>query len=99
MHIISRRTLQEFWEQPNHQDAEQPLKTWHAEASNATWRTPADIKAHYGHASIVANNRVVFNIAGNKYRLVIKFHYNTGTGFVRFVGTHADYNKIDAEVI
>jgi mRNA interferase HigB len=99
MRIIAKRTLREFWEQPAHRDAEQPLKAWHAEAKNATWRTPADIKAHYRHASIVGNNRVVFNIAGNKYRLVVKFHYNTGVGYVRFVGTHEEYDAIDVEVI
>lgn len=99
MRIIARRTLREFWEEPAHRDAEQPLKAWLAEAENASWRTPADIRTHYRHASIVRNNRVVFNIAGNKYRLVIKFHYNTGIGYVRFVGAHAEYDKIDVEVV
>jgi mRNA interferase HigB len=99
MRIITKRTLRKFWEKPGHRDAEQPLKVWYAEATGATWRTPADIKAHYRHASIVSDNRVVFNIAGNKYRLVVKFHYNTGIGFVRFVGTHAEYDAIDVEMI
>ena len=72
MRIIAKRTLREFWEKPEHRDAEQPLKAWYAEARNATWSTPADIKARYRHASIVGNNRVVFNIAGNKYRLVVE---------------------------
>jgi mRNA interferase HigB len=99
MRIIARRTLREFWENPTHQDAEQPLKAWYAEARNATWRTPAEVKAQYGSASVIGGNRVVFNIAGNKYRLVVRFHYHAGIGYVRFVGTHAEYDEIDAEVI
>lgn len=99
MRIIAKRTLRDFWEEPAHRDAEQPLKAWYAEATNATWRTPADIKALYRHASIVGDNRVVFNVAGNKYRLVVKFHYNAGIGYVRFVGTHEEYDKIDVEVV
>ena len=99
MRIIALRTLREFWEKPEHRDAEQPLKAWYAEARHAMWRTPADIKDHYRHVSIVGDNRVVFNIAGNKYRLVVKFHYNTGTGFVRFIGTHVEYDRIDVEMI
>jgi len=99
MRIIAKRTLREFWEEPAHRDAEQPLKAWYAEAKNATWRTPADIKEKYGNASIVGNNRVVFNIAGNKYRLVIEFHYNRGIGYVRFIGTHEEYDRIAVEVV
>jgi mRNA interferase HigB len=99
MHIIAKRTLREFWEEPAHRDAEQPLKAWYTEARNATWRTPVDIKAQYGNASIVGDNRAVFNIAGNKYRLVVKFHYSTGVGYVRFIGTHAAYDTIDAETV
>ena len=99
MRIVAKRTLREFWEKPAHRDAEQSLRAWYAEAKNATWRTPADIKARYPAASILGDNRVVFNIAGDKYRLVIKFHYNTGTGFVRFVGTHKEYDRIDVEAV
>ena len=99
MRIIAKRTLREFWDKLGHRDAEQPLKAWYAEARNATWSTPADIKARYRRASIVGNNRVVFNIAGNKYRLVVEFHYKTGTGFVRFIGTHKEYDRIDVEVV
>ncbi|MEA3342008.1 MAG: type II toxin-antitoxin system HigB family toxin [Chloroflexota bacterium] len=99
MRIIAKRTLREFWENPDYHDAEQPLKAWYAEAAHADWRTPVDVKEKYGNASIVGNNRVVFNIAGNKYRLVIKFHYNTGIGYVRFVGTHKEYDRIDVEVV
>ncbi len=99
MRIISKRKLVNFWEYPNHRDAEQPLRAWYAEAKHAVWKTPADIKAHYRHASIVGANRVVFNIAGNKYRLVVKFHYNTSVGYIRFVGSHAEYDKINVETI
>ena len=99
MRIIAERTLREFWENSDYRDAEQPLKAWYAEAKHATWRTPADIKEKYGNASIVGDNRVVFNVAGNKYRLVVKFHYNAGIGYVRFVGTHAEYDGIDVEVV
>ena len=99
MRIIAQRTLREFWKQPGHRDAEQPLKAWYAEARNAAWRTPADIKTQYGSASIVGDNRVVFNIAGNKYRLVVQFHYNAGIGYVRFVGTHKEYDQIDVETV
>lgn len=99
MRIISKKKLREFWEHPEYRDAEQPLKAWYAEALDATWRTPADIKDKYGSASIVGDNRVVFNIAGNKYRLVVKFHYNTGIGFVRFIGTHKAYDTINVEAI
>jgi mRNA interferase HigB len=99
MRIVAKRTLREFWEQPGREDAEQPLKTWYSEASKATWRTPADVKAHYGSASILANGRVVFNIGGNKYRLIVLIRYDTHMAFIRFVGTHTAYNRIDAETI
>ena len=99
MRIIAVRTLREFWEQPDRGDAEQPLKAWVKEAEDATWRTPAHIKAQYGNASIIGDNRVVFNIAGNRFRLVVKFHYNKGVGYVRFIGTHPEYDQIDAETI
>ena len=99
MRIIALKTLRAFWEQPAYGDAEQPIKAWYAEAKNAHWRTPADVKAQYGNASIVGDNRVVFNIAGNKYRLVIQFHYNSGIGYVRFIGTHDAYDQIDVETV
>lgn len=97
MHIIAIRTLREFWER--HPRAEAPLRSWHAEASRANWKTPADIKAAHRNASFLANNRAVFNIKGNDYRLVVAVRYSTGTMFVRFVGTHAEYDKINAETI
>jgi len=99
MRIIALKTLRTFWEVPAHRDAEQPLKAWYAEAKNANWLTPTDVKAQYRNASVVGDNRVVFNIAGNKYRLVVKFHYNTSIGYVRFVGTHGAYDQIDVETV
>ena len=76
--------------------AEQPLKAWYAIAAKADWSSPADVKAVYGNASIVGNDRVVFNIGGYKYRLIIRFDYVHRIGFVRFVGTHAEYDTVDA---
>ena len=99
MHIISRSTLKEFWGQPEYRDSQSCLKSWFAEASSAEWKTPAEIKQQYSTASIIHNNRIVFNIAGNKYRLVVKIHYNTGIIYIRFIGTHAQYDKIDVECI
>lgn len=99
MHVISRKTLKEFYEQPAHRDAEGPLKVWFHEAKRADWKTPTDIKALYRSADILKGNRVVFNIGGNKYRLVVKINYPTKTVFIRFIGTHKEYDRIDAEVI
>lgn len=97
MRVIAKRALREFWER--FPDAEEALTAWHAEAEAAAWKTPANIKGQYGSASIVAGNRVVFNIGGNKYRLVVQVHYNTGFMFVRFVGTHAEYDRIDVTTV
>lgn len=97
MRIISRRTLREFWE--NHADCEEQLKTWYKEAEQAKWENPAQIKEHYPSASILPDNRVVFNIKGNHYRLIIRINYDYGIAWIRFVGTHADYDKIDATSI
>ncbi len=97
MHVIARRTLREFWER--HTDAEDALTAWYQDASRATWRTPDDIRALYATASFVPNNRVVFNIRGNSYRLVVHVVYRTGRVYVRFVGTHAEYDRIDAETV
>jgi mRNA interferase HigB len=94
MRIISRKTLRDFWE-AGHSDAEQPLKAWFAEAEKADWATMSDIKARYAHASVVDAERVVFNIGGNKYRLVAKIWFPGRTVWVKFVGTHAAYNSLD----
>ena len=97
MRVIARRTLREFWERPGRSDAEQPLRAWFVEARQAEWRTPSAIKARYASASIIANDRVVFNIGGNKYRLVVAIRYEAQIAFIRFIGTHAEYDRIDAE--
>ena len=97
MRIIALSTLREFWER--YPDAETPLRAWHALASRAEWKTPADIKAAYRNASFTANNRVAFNIKGNDYRLVVAVHYDRGMMYVRFVGTHRQYDRIDMETI
>ena len=99
MRIIALRTLKIFYSDPRYRDSMLSLKAWYYEARHVQWRTPADIKAQYPKASIVGNNRVVFNICGNNYRLVVKFHYVSGIGFIRFIGTHAEYDKIDVETI
>lgn len=95
MRIIARPKLIAFGER--FPDAKAQLDVWWAEARRADWRTPADIKAQYRSASILKGGRVVFNICGNKYRLVVKFDYKMQIGFVRFLGTHREYDQIDAE--
>ncbi len=96
MHVLSRRVLREFWNEPAHRDAEEPLKAWHATVEASTWRTFADVKAAYRSADAVGDDRIVFNIGGNKYRLVAAVSYERGIVYVKFVGTHADYDRIDA---
>lgn len=96
MRVIKKGTLRAHWERPGREDSEDPLKAWYAEAKKAAWKTPADIKAKYRSASFVADNRVVFNIGGNKYRLVVHVNYEIGVVLVKFVGTHGEYNAIDA---
>jgi mRNA interferase HigB len=95
--IIAKRTLREFW--VKHAAAEQYLKTWYDTARHANWAKPNDVKASYVHASILKNNRIVFNIKGNDFRLVVKFNFERQWAFIRFVGTHAEYDKIDANKI
>ena len=97
MRIISRRILREFWER--HPDARQPLLAWFRDAKRADGRSPADLKRIYRNASVVANNRVVFNIKGNAYRLVVAIHYGYGIVYVRFVGTHVDYDRINVTTV
>jgi mRNA interferase HigB len=99
MRIISRRRLRVFWQSRGCADAEQPLKAWFREASRAEWTEPADIKEMYRSASFVGGNRVVFNIAGNKYRLVVDINYSYQTIYIRFVGTHSQYDRINAREI
>ncbi len=97
MRVIKRKTLQDFWE--NHPSSEQPLKAWYAEATHSTWNSPNDIKGKYGSADILPDNRVVFNIGGNKYRLIVKIAYKVQIAYIRFVGTHSEYDDINAETI
>ncbi len=97
MRIIAIKNLREFWKY--HADAEQPLKAWYKEAASTRWSGPGDIKHRYPSADILPGNRIIFNIKGNDYRLIVKIHYNTGIVFIRFVGTHAEYDKIDAGTV
>ncbi len=95
--IIAKKTLREFWEK--HADSEQYLKTWHETAKNANWNSPNDVKDTYINASVLKDSRVVFNIKGNSYRLIVKFNYDRQWAFIRFIGTHAGYDKINADTI
>jgi mRNA interferase HigB len=97
MRIIAVSYLRDFWEQ--NLDAEQHLKAWVDEVKKAKWSQPADIKAQYRSASILKNRRVVFNIKGNNYRLVVSVAYRYQAVYVKFLGTHAEYDVIDAETI
>ena len=97
MRVFARKTLREFW--TDHTDSKEALKAWFSEAENSQWDSPADIKKKYPHASILPDNRVVFNIKSNTYRLVVKINYDYGQIFIRFIGTHAEYDKIDATTI
>ena len=97
MRVISRKKLKNFWEV--HRDAEQALRAWYHEAVHSEWKSPDDIHQRYATADFLHGNRVVFNIRGNRYRLVVKIHYNTAIVYIRFVGTHAEYDRIDAEKI
>jgi len=97
MRIISKQTLVRYWEK--HPDCEQPLRAWHDEVSKANWQTPQDIKRQFVSASFVANNRVVFNIKGNQHRLIVAVAYSQGAAYVKFVGTHSEYDKIIAATV
>ena len=97
MRVIAKKVLREFWEK--HNDAEEQLKTWYKEASKAAWGKPDDIKMQYPKASILKSGRVVFNIVGNKYRLIVEINYVRQWVFVRFIGKHSEYDKIDADNI
>lgn len=97
MRVIAKKILRDFW--AIHADCEQQLKAWFLEASKSEWESPADIKREYPSASILADNRVVFNIKGNNYRLIVKINYDYKMIWIRFIGTHAEYDKINAETI
>lgn len=97
MRVIAKRILRDFW--VIHPDCEQQLKDWYQDASKAEWKDPNILKREYPYASILNDNRVVFNIKGNNYRLIIKINYHYQIIWIRFVGTHAEYDKIDATKI
>ena len=97
MRIIARKALREYG--LSNDDAKKELDAWFAEASRADWKTPIQVKQSYGSASILRCGRVVFNICGNKHRLVVHIRYDLGIVFIRFIGTHAEYDKIDAETV
>jgi len=97
MRIIAKSTLREFWEKYN--DAEVPLKTWHKIVEKQEWKNTHDVKKLFGDASIVGGNRVVFNIKGNNYRLIVYIVFKMQKVFIRFVGTHKQYDRIDVKTI
>ncbi|MFZ4832381.1 type II toxin-antitoxin system HigB family toxin [Rouxiella sp. Mn2063] len=99
MRLIALSVIREFWENPQHYNAEQSLKAWVDEVRTANWQNPADIKEKYRNASILKNRRVVFNIKGNEYRIVVAIAYQLGIVYVKFIGTHQQYDAIDANTI
>lgn len=100
MRVIALTTLKFFWEgKSSHEDAREPVLAWYRHALAADWRSPADVKQDFRTASILRDGRVVFNIAGNKYRLVVWINFAYRVVYIRFIGTHAQYDKIDAQTI
>ncbi|MFH1028884.1 MAG: type II toxin-antitoxin system HigB family toxin [Pseudomonadota bacterium] len=97
MRVIARKTLRKYWE--THPDVRQALQAWYMDASHAHWSSPADIKSVYRNASILPNSRVVFNIKGNQYRLIVRIEYNAEIVYIRFIGTHQEYDRIDAPAV
>ena len=97
MRIISKKTLKDFYEQKLYKDSKNSLEAWHQEVLKANWDNPNEVKKQFGNASVVGDNRIVFNIHGNKYRLiVIKINYYAQIIFIRFIGTHKQYDNINA---
>ena len=99
MRVISVKKLREFWSKPLYRDSEQSLRAWYVESKNRDWSSPHEIKRAYGTASIIGNERIVFNICGNKYRLVVAVKYDFKIFYIRFIGTHRQYDAIDAKEI
>ena len=97
MRIISKKTLREFWEK--HQDSQNQITAWYHYAKRANWRKSSDIKEQFRNVSIISSNRIVFNICGNKYRLVIKINFEAQLIFIRFIGTHKQYDEIEVKEI
>jgi len=92
--IIAKRTLRTFWKR--HPKTKGPLESWHQEVARADWSAPSEVKDQFRAASVLRGNRVVFNIAGNQYRLIVKINYPYRIVYIRFIGTHTDYDAIDA---
>lgn len=100
MRVIARSTLRDFWSgKAAYADAREPALAWYRHASQADWRSPADVKRDFGTASILRDGRVVFNLGGNKYRMVAWINYGYRVVYIRFIGTHAQYDRIDAQTI
>ena len=97
MRVVAKKILREFWER--YTDSEQALKTWYHEASSAKWGTPGDVKTDYPKASILKDGRIIFNICENKYRLIVRVNYIRQSVFIRFIGTHKEYDRIDANKV
>ena len=97
MRVIAKKILRDFWE--IHSDCEQQLKSWYRETSKAEWESPNQVKTEYPSASILSENRIVFNIKGNNYRLIVKINFEYEMVWIRFIGTHAEYDKINASKI
>lgn len=95
--IIAKRTLREFWGNPKYRDSELPLKVWFEKVRKTQWESPQDLKRHFGDASVITDKRVVFNIKGNKYRLVVDIEYSIQFVYIVWIGTHSEYNKIDVK--
>ncbi len=99
MRIIAFRTLREFWEKPEYANAETSLRSWYHDAKSADWKNSNELKQQFQSASIVGGGRVVFNIKGNTYRLIVLIDYDFQVLFIRFIGTHKQYDRIDAKTI
>lgn len=100
MRVIAKRTLRQFWQSSRrHEDAQGAIEAWHAEVSKACWRNPQEVKQQFRSASVLEGGRIIFNIAGNKYRLIVSVDYERQACFVKFIGTHAQYDEIDAETV
>ena len=97
MRIIARKTLVDYW--TDHLSAKNQLEVWYKETELSNWESPSDIKKRYPSASFLADNRVCFNIAGNTFRLIVKINYKFHMVYIRFIGTHAEYDKIDADKV
>lgn len=97
MRIIAKKTLKEFYSNANYIDSQSSLESWYHEAIKSSWSNPNEIKAQYRHASLVGSNKVVFNICGNKYRLIVKINYLSQIIFIKFIGTHKEYDKLNIQ--